>query len=412
MKILYFDCFAGISGDMTLSALMDLGIDKEQLTTELSKLGLKGWTLETSETSKNGIGAKQTHVIVSGEEQTHHAHKWHNPFHHHTHSHPHRTMADIAQIIDDSGINPNAKDLAKRIFMRLAAAEAKVHGSTPEEVHFHEVGAVDSIIDIVGTAICIDILQPDKIFASILHDGHGFVNCQHGKIPVPVPAVIEVLTERHVTIKQLDIDGEMTTPTGAAIVAELAESFGEMPEMKILKTGYGAGKKNFIVPNLLRVFWGEATEIPPSTNNTHTHSVTVIETNIDDTTPEVLGYVMERLFEAGARDVFFTPIYMKKCRPATRINILCDDADAIAMEEILFTETSTIGVRRFKAERTCLPRKAVTIATPYGEVLAKESIYNNTHRISIEYEDAHRLAREKGVPLREILQLGYSFVYQ
>jgi uncharacterized protein (TIGR00299 family) protein len=308
-------------------------------------------------------------------------------------------MTDIAHIIDESDITPNAKALSKRIFMRLAEAEAKIHATTPGQVHFHEAGAVDSIIDIAGTAICIDILSPDKIYASTLHDGYGFVKCQHGTIPVPVPAVVEVLASRGVQFKQLDVEGEMMTPTGAAIIAELAESFGPMPEMIIQKTGYGAGTKDFPIPNILRIVKGE--EVVAS----HLDIVVVIETNIDDTPPEIMAYVMEKLFEAGARDVFFTPIYMKKCRPATLLSILCDEAKVPAMEHILFTETSTIGLRKYKAERTCLPRKAVTLSTPYGKVKAKEFIYKGINRFSVEYDDACRLAKEKNVPLREIMQL-------
>ncbi|MDR0348387.1 MAG: nickel pincer cofactor biosynthesis protein LarC [Tannerella sp.] len=402
MKTLYFNCFSGISGDMTLSALLDLGIDTELLTGELKKLNITGWELKVSEASKHGISAKHVDVIVKNEEHVH-SHKGLHLFRRHTHSHTHahRTMADITDIIDVSGISEKAKDIARRIFMRLAVAEAKVHNTTPEKVHFHEVGAVDSIIDIAGTAICIDLLSPDKICASVLHDGYGFVNCQHGKIPVPVPAVTEVLAARGTTFRQLDIEGEMMTPTGAAIVAELAESFGPMPEMNIQKTGYGAGTKDFSIPNILRIIMGETTD---TVSNENKHSVTVIETNIDDTTPEVLGYVMERLFEAGARDVFFSPIYMKKCRPATRINVLCDNADITAMEHILFTETTTIGLRKYSVERTCLPRKAVSVSTPYGEIKAKETVYDNMRRITIEYEDARRFAKEKNIPLQVIMR--------
>jgi uncharacterized protein (TIGR00299 family) protein len=414
MKILYFDCFSGISGDMTLSAFIDLGVKPEQLVGELKKLPLEGWELRVSDVSKHGIKAKHVDVITDGS----HVHKGVHLSHHHRHSHEHRTMADIAALIAGSGISAKAKDLAEKIFMRLAVAEAKVHDTTPDKVHFHEVGAVDSIIDIVGAAICTDILAPDRIYASILHDGYGFVNCQHGKIPVPVPAVVEVLAAREVRVKQLDIEGEMMTPTGAAIVAELAESFGSMPEMKVFKTGYGAGTKEFPVPNLLRLFMGETDEYSGHNvssaietcgetshdrHDGHSHTCTVVETNIDDTTPEILGYMMEKLFDAGAGDVFFTPIYMKKCRPATRINIMCDDDKVAAMEHILFTETSTIGVRKYQVRRTCLPRRAVTIVTPYGEVQAKESIYGDTRRISIEFDDARRLAKEKSLPLKEIL---------
>ena len=403
MKILYFDCFSGISGDMTLAALMDLGIDKDLLINELQKLNLQGWEIEFSEVRKQGIGAKRIEVITEEMPHPHdHSHKslLSNVFHHHKageHTPIHRNMTHIASLIENSSISLRVKDLAIRIFMRLAIAEAKVHGTTPDKVHFHEVGAVDSIIDIVGAAICIDILSPDKICASVLHDGYGFVKCQHGTIPVPVPAVSEVLAARGARFRQLDIEGELITPTGAAIVSELAESFGAMPEMKILKTGYGAGKKDFPSPNVLRVFWGESTETIHSED-----SVMVIETNIDDTTPEVLGYVMEKLFQAGAKDVFFTPVYMKKHRPANQLSVLCDETQAPRMEQILFTETSTIGLRKYKVKRTCLPRETVVVTTPYGDVQAKKVSLGSTTRIALEYDDACRLAKEKNVPLIEI----------
>ncbi|KAA6328808.1 hypothetical protein EZS27_022329 [termite gut metagenome] len=398
MKILYFDCFSGISGDMTLSALLDLGIDKDILVNELKKLGLNGWEIAVTNVSKHGIEAKHVDVVLENGIWGKVTGMFH---HHHSHSHVHRNMGDIARIIDASGISSGAKELAKRIFMRLALAEAKVHGSTPEEVHFHEVGAMDSIIDIVGAAICIDILSPDKVYASALHDGYGFVKCQHGTIPVPVPAVTEVLSARGVSFKQLDIEGEMMTPTGAAIVAELAESFGSMPEMKITKTGYGAGKKDFPIPNLLRVMLGETVATTEQSD-----SVTVIETNIDDTTPEILGYVMERLFEAGAKDVFFIPIQMKKNRLATLLSVICDEVETALMEHIIFTETSTIGLRKYSVTRSCLPRKAVTVATPYGNAEAKEVTFEGTTRTTLEYDDACRLARAKNVPLRDILFKG------
>ncbi|MDR2470155.1 MAG: nickel pincer cofactor biosynthesis protein LarC [Tannerella sp.] len=406
MKILYFDCFAGISGDMTLSALLDVGVEAERLVSELKKLHLDGWTLHVSEVSKHGIRAK--HVDVQTEDTARkHTHRGLHLFHTHAHHHPHehRTMREITQIIDESALSVGVGERAKRIFRRLAVAEARIHGTTPDEVHFHEVGAVDSIIDIVGTAICIDLLAPDKICASVLHDGRGFTKCQHGTIPVPVPAVTEVLTVRGADFRQLDVEGELMTPTGAAIIAELAESFGPAPQMTVTKTGYGAGTRDLPVPNLLRVLWGESTgEATPDAAGTET--VTVIETNIDDTTPEILGYVMERLLAAGARDVFFSPVYMKKCRPATQLSVLCDEAQTPAMEQILFTETSTIGLRKYPVSRTCLPRETVLVATPYGMVKAKKTFYGGVSRLSVEYEDARRLAEEKGVPLKDIYSAG------
>jgi uncharacterized protein (TIGR00299 family) protein len=390
MKILYFDCFSGISGDMTLAALVDLGVDKDLLIGELQKLNLPGWKVEFSKVTKHGIGASQVDVIL---EEPAHSHSHHSP---EKHAHVHRNLSDIVSLINNSSISLGAKDLARRIFIRLAVAEANVHKTTPDKVHFHEVGAVDSIIDIVGAAICLDILSPDKICASVLHDGYGFTQCQHGTIPIPVPAVTEMLATRGVSFRQLDIEGELMTPTGAAIALEVSESFGTMPEMKIMKTGYGAGKKDFSIPNYLRVVWGESLEMPSS------DSITVVETNVDDTTPEVLGYVMGKLLEAGAKDVFFTPIYMKKNRPSTQLTVLCDEAQLPVIEQILFTETSTIGLRKFRADRICLPREIIKIATPYGEVQAKKVSFDSSTRIALEYDDACRLAKEKNVPLIEI----------
>jgi uncharacterized protein (TIGR00299 family) protein len=387
MKVLYFDCFSGISGDMTLSALLDLGIDFQWFVNELKKLHVDGWEIKLSEKSEHGIAAKHVEVEILDKHSTHHEHS----------AHEHRSMSDIEHIINSSAISDGAKDLAKRIFMRLAKAEAKVHETTPEKVHFHEVGAVDSIIDIVGTAICIDFLSPEKIYASVLHDGYGFVHCQHGIIPVPVPAVTEILASKGVNFKQLDIESEMMTPTGAAIICELANSFGAMPEMKIEKTGYGVGTKRFAIPNLLRIIQGNTVVLPDN------DKVTVIETNIDDSTPEIIGYVMDKLFEAGARDVFFTPVYMKKCRPATLLSVLCDVEKTSLMEHIIFTETSTIGIRKYDVERTTLPRSEVLVSTSYGEVKGKAYEYDGTKRISIEYDDACRLAKEKNIPLKDIV---------
>jgi len=254
MHILYFDCSSGICGDMILSALLDLGIEKGRLIKELKKLPLEGWQIELTTVSRKGIQAK--HLQVTVEEPTHYHHYWHTHKLESESEHARRSMEDIERIINISGISNNSKLLAKKIFRRLAIAEAKVHNTTPEKVHFHEVGAVDSILDIVGTSICIDILSPDNIYASDLQDGYGFVECEHGKIPVPVPAVVAILAERNISLKQIDIEGEMITPTGAAIIAELAESFGPPPKMEILKTGYGTGKKTFPLPNVLKITQG------------------------------------------------------------------------------------------------------------------------------------------------------------
>jgi len=273
-KVLYFDCFAGISGDMTLGALLDLGVDKDVFLKELEKLNVEGFEVKIGRTEKSGIGACDVDVILTNGEHIHehdhehehehhhhdHDHEHHHHSHEHHHAHVHRNINDINTIIDNSTISENAKDLAKRIFMRVAVAEAKVHGKSLEEVHFHEVGALDSIVDIIGTAILIDMIKPERICASVVNDGHGFVKCQHGFMPVPAPATAEIFASSDVKYKQIDENGEMVTPTGAAIVAELCESFGIMPVMKIEKTGYGAGKREFTVPNLLRVVLGESEE--------------------------------------------------------------------------------------------------------------------------------------------------------
>lgn len=282
MKTLYFDCFAGISGDMTLGALLDLGIDKDKFIEEISKINVEGFKIEFGRADKNGISAFDVDVIIDGFEEEHdhlhtkedehchehehdhehhhHHHKHKHGGHHHHHPHVHRNLFDVNKIIDESTISDSAKELAKKIFMRVAIAESKVHGKTLDEVHFHEVGALDSIVDIIGTAICIDLLKPDKIYASVVNDGYGFIMCQHGQIPVPVPATAEIFANSNVVSRQIDVEMELVTPTGAAIIAELPESYGVCPTMKVLKTGYGAGKRNSKIPNVLRVMLGEKVE--------------------------------------------------------------------------------------------------------------------------------------------------------
>lgn len=261
MKVLYFDCFSGISGDMTIGALLELCDKKEEFLAEMNKLSIEGYQLAIGKTEKNGIGATKFDVLLDAEGHEHHhghSHKHNHTHEHEYHQHIHRNLMDVEKIIEDSAINESAKTLAKRIFRRVAEAEAKVHQKTLEEVHFHEVGAIDSLVDIIGTAILIDLIQPDQIVASVVQDGHGFIRCQHGVIPVPVPATAEIFAASHVISKQIDVETELVTPTGAAIIAELAESFGPMPQMSIQKVGYGAGMKNLAVPNVLRVVLGES----------------------------------------------------------------------------------------------------------------------------------------------------------
>ena len=280
-KVLYFDCFSGISGDMTIGALLDLGIDQEVFEKELAKINVDGYQLTFGRGKKNGISGFDFDVILPEEHQEHpqeshkeeeHEHHHHGAeghhhhhgeeghHHHHEHHHSHRNLFDVTKIIEDSTISESAKDLAKRIFQHVAEAEAKVHHETLENVHFHEVGALDSIVDIIGTAILIDMIRPDKIVSSVVNDGHGFIMCQHGKIPVPVPATQEIIANSNVISKQIDVPTELVTPTGAAIIAELAESFGMMPEMNVKKVGCGCGKKDLEIPNILRISLGETEE--------------------------------------------------------------------------------------------------------------------------------------------------------
>jgi uncharacterized protein (TIGR00299 family) protein len=307
-------------------------------------------------------------------------------------------MESIETLLGTAGIPEGAKALSLRIFKRLAEAEAKVHQVPVHEVHFHEVGALDSIIDIVGVSLCIHRLAPERICASVQHDGHGFVRCQHGLIPVPVPAVTEIFAVRQVPLRQHTLaEGELTTPTGAAIIAELSSSFGVMPSMQLMGVGYGAGEKDYALPNILRVVLGETEE------DTSSERLTLLETNIDNTTPEVLGYVMERLLSAGAKDVFFIPIYMKKGRPATLLSVLCSDCAVTALERIIFTETSTIGIRRHHVQRHALPREHLLVNSPYGPLKAKAVTFEGRSRAAVEYEDARRVAIETGTPLRQIL---------
>ena len=393
-NLLYFDCSSGISGDMTLAALLDLGVDQEAFLGELQKLPLEGYRIEIGMTERSFIQARQVRVIL---EQENHSHE---------HGHVHRSFRDIREMIQKSGLSEEVKDLALRIFTRVARAEAKVHGKPVEEVQFHEVGAVDSIIDIVGCAILIYQLRPDRIYASVVQDGHGFVHCQHGLLSVPVPAVSEIFAEAGVTMRQIDVDTELVTPTGAAIIAELAEGFGPMPEMTLQKTGWGAGTKILPVPNVLKVYWGigisrEADDTPEQDTE---DQVLVLETNLDDCTGEMLGFAMEKLMKEGALDVFYTPIYMKKNRPAWKLTVLARPEKERQMEQLIFTHTTTIGIRKRLEKRRILKRRRVSCQTSVGELEGKQVILpDGQQRIYPEYESAVELAEESRVPLWEIL---------
>lgn len=400
MKTLYFDCSSGISGNMTLAALTEIIGDENYLIEELEKLHIEGYTIDISKKIKNGITGTHVDVNLTHQHEHSHVHEEHNHHHKHEHfHHEHRNLQDVYEMIDNSSIDEESKALAKRIFMRVAKAESKVHNKPLEEVHFHEVGAIDSIIDIVGTAILINKIHPDKIISSVVNDGHGFIECVHGTMAVPVPATSEIFANSNVECKQIDIDTELVTPTGAAIIAELSSEFTTLPAMKIEKIGWGAGTKDLKIPNILKVYYGEMQE--------EKQKIVVMETNIDDCSGEILGYTEELLFKDGALDVFYTPIFMKKNRPAYRLTVVCKETDLLKLQAIIFKETTTIGIRYRYEYRTELEREQILIDTKYGTVRAKKVINNGETYIYPEYESVKELGEKNGIPLKEVYKLKF-----
>ena len=403
MKTLYFDCSSGISGNMTLGALVEILGDEQYLVEELKKLQVDGYHIEISKKVKNGITG--TYVDVVLEDHHHHEHDHHHEEHHHEHEHEHehhhehRNLHDVNHIIENSNLEEETKQLAKRIFRRVAEAESKVHHKSIEEVHFHEVGAIDSIVDIVGTAILINKIHPDKIISSVVNDGYGFIECAHGTMSVPVPATSEIFSKAGVKCRQIDIDTELVTPTGAAIISELATEFTVMPTMTVQKIGWGAGKKDLKIPNVLKVYLGEMEE------TLEEQEIAVMETNIDDTTGEILGYTAEKLIQNGALDVFFTPIYMKKGRPAYRLTVACRKENIEKLQTIIFRETTTIGIRYRYEKRNVLPREKVEVNTEYGLVQAKQVKLGEETYTYPEYESLKKIAEEQNIPLKDLYQL-------
>lgn len=380
MKTLYFDCSSGISGNMTLGALLEIVGDENYLLEELKKLNLDGYKIEISKKAKDGITGTYVDVVLE-----------------HEHHHEHRNLYDVNKIIEESSIDEKSKELAKRIFMRVAKAESKVHNKPLEEVHFHEVGAIDSIIDIVGTAILINKINPDKIISSVVNDGYGFIECAHGTMSVPVPATSEIFANSNVKFRQIDVDTELVTPTGAAIIAELAEEFTILPAMITEKIGWGAGSKDLKIPNVLKLYYGEM--------QNQSEEFTVMETNVDDCTGELLGYTSEKLFKNGAIDVFYTPIFMKKNRPAYRLSVACKKEDMLKLQNIIFRETTTIGIRYRFESRTELGREMVEIDTKYGKIKAKKVINNGETYVYPEYENIKEVAEKNNIPLKELYKL-------
>jgi len=388
MNALYFDCFSGISGDMALGALMDMGLDEKRFRNELAKLNLDGYDIFIEKVTRNGIAGTDIRVVLHKEAHT---------------SHPdnsdsgERNLADIENIIAQSNLAKNVKDFSSNVFREIAGAEARVHNKAVQDIHFHEVGAVDSIVDIVGVGIALEMLGIRKIYASPVHDGHGFITCRHGVLPVPVPAVMEILTGSGIPFVCDDIHTELVTPTGIGLLKCLSPSFGLMPAMKIDRIGYGFGKRETGRFNALRIIAGELHEkaVP-------TEEVVELETNIDDMNPEILGYVIERLFQSGALDVYSTPVYMKKNRPAIMLTVLAEPGKEESLKNILFSETSTLGIRRTLKQRYCLPRESMTVDTPYGKMRVKVAMMGNLKKYAPEYEDCKRAAQEYGVSLPDI----------
>jgi pyridinium-3,5-bisthiocarboxylic acid mononucleotide nickel chelatase len=379
MKIIFYDCFSGISGDMNLGAMIDLGVDKSFLVNELNKLNLKGWELIVQKDQRHGISG--TKVTVK---QT-------------RHEHAHRHLSDIEKIIKDSSLDNKTKELSMKIFMKIAIAEASVHGISVDHVHFHEVGAIDSIIDIVGAAICFNSLKVEGVHVSTVELGGGFVKCDHGKLPVPAPATVEII--KGIPVKKGGVDFEATTPTGAAILSALGTDFSPDLAVKIEKTAYGVGQKEHPdVPNLLRVFIGETIEDTESG-----HDALMIECNIDDMNPEFFDYVSERLFKVGASDVFYSNIMMKKGRPGIIFNVICEKELIDIVKTIIFTETTTLGIRTFPFRKDTLVRKFETINSSYGNVTIKRSFYKEKEvSCKPEYEECRRIAAERAIPVKEV----------
>jgi uncharacterized protein (TIGR00299 family) protein len=402
-KIMFIEPFSGISGDMMIGALLDLGFSFERLKETLAFLPLQGYHLTAEKCSRSGIQATKFDVH---EDQPHH----HDHSHGHHHKHPHhRTFADIRKMIESSGLSSWVREQSIAAFQKLAEAEGKVHGQPPEEVHFHEVGAVDSIVDIVGTMVAVEFFRPVQIISSSINVGQGTLECQHGTYPVPGPAAQELLKD--IPIFSNSVTGELATPTGATLITTLARHFGTRPPMKISASGYGAGTRQ--TPgnaNVLRITLGEAileTGVSPE------EQVAVVDATIDDMSPQIYGYFQERALAAGALDVYATPIYMKKNRPAIKLTCICATPDLERMTALIFRETTTIGVRFTVAQRKTLRREFLEVSTNFGSVTMKISLLDGCPVNFVpEFEDCRRLAAEKGVALKEVQAAAISAYLQ
>ena len=377
--IAYFDCFSGISGDMTLGALLDAGLAYETLAEQLGRLDLEGYRLEVGEREDQGIHGTQVSVVLEQGEQ------------------PARHLPEIVALLEGSRLEREVVERAKGVFERLARAEGAVHGVPPEEVHFHEVGAVDAIVDVVGSVAGLRVLGVEAVYASALPLGGGSVRSRHGTLPLPAPGTLELLAEVGAPTRPVSGERELVTPTGAALLAELATF--EQPAMRLRRVGYGFGRARLAWPNCLRVWLGE-----PLAAAVGREEVSLLEANLDDMTPEALGYAMERLFAAGALDVFFQPLQMKKNRPGVLLGVLARPAQVGELAGVVLAETTTLGVRVSRLERYVAGRRAGVVETDLGPVRVKVKVVGEREVAAAEYEDAARLARERGVPLSEVYQ--------
>ena len=380
MKTLYFDCFAGASGNMILGGLVSLGVDERELVEQIKLLNVPDFEIEFSTANKSGISAIHASVKAPRE-------------------HVHRHLHHIEKIITDSNLADKIKQSAIQIFTRLAEAEAKIHGIEIKKVHFHEVGAMDAIIDVTGACIGFEMLEIERFACSKIHVGSGFAKMAHGKFPIPPPAVAELL--QGIPIYSTEIQGELCTPTGAAIISTLCETYGEINDLNIEKIGYGAGTRDYEdFPNAIRLMVGESQS---SKVKSQRSNLVLLETNLDDISPQILGFVMEKAFELGALDCWFTAIQMKKNRPATMISILCNPENRPQLTELLYLETTTLGIRVREVERECLERKFIKIQTQFGEIDVKIGIFNGKQVNAMpEFEQLKRIAVEQNVPLKEV----------
>lgn len=418
-KTLYLECYSGISGDMTVAALLDLGADREVLKESLKSLPVGGFRTEITRVKKSGLDACDFSVILEQDNHDHdmeylhgseksytghheHSHEMNHEHHHghtHSHEHPHehRGMKEITEIIQKSEMTVRAKKMAMRVFDILAQAESKAHGVPVEEVHFHEVGAVDSIVDIAAIAICMDNLDISNVIVPVLYEGTGFIRCQHGQIPVPVPAVTHIAETHKLKLKITDIQGELVTPTGAAVVAAFRTSDRLPEDFTMLKTGIGAGKRQYHCPGILR-----AMLIRETTDLQIKDIIWKLETDMDDCGGEMMGHVMNLLMANGAREVHYTPIYTKKNRPAYTLTVICKESEREKLENLIFSETTTIGIRRVEMERTILQREIQKKDTPVGTAIVKAcTLPDGNIRYYPEYENVAELAERNQLSFRE-----------